>query len=483
MTMGRRLLLSLGIVMALGLGVFGTVAHPQETATPPTSAANTTATPATPASPLNAGDTAWMLASAALVMLMTAPGLALFYGGLVGHRNLLSTLMHSFFLLCLIGVQWVLFGYSLSFGSGGPIGGLQFLFFKGVGQDALAGQTVPHLAFAVYQGMFAVITPALISGAIAERMRFSAYVLFTLLWSTLVYDPLAHWVWASDGWLFKLPALDFAGGTVVHVSSGVSALVACLMLGKRIGYPQKAFLPNSVTLTLIGGGLLWFGWFGFNAGSALGASGLAAQAFVNTNTAAAVTGLAWACVEWVHRGKPTVLGSVTGAVAGLVAITPAAGYVTVPAALAIGVSCAAVCYFGVNTLKPKFRYDDALDVFGVHGLGGTWGAVATGIFATKAVNPGGADGLLAGNPGQLLNQLFGVAAAWVIAAVGTFVILSAVRLVTPLRVSQEDELSGLDLALHGEVASNTTPAGTMSMAESSHDSAAPVGRPSPVLGA
>jgi Amt family ammonium transporter len=411
---------------------------------------------------LNSGDTAWLLASAALVMLMTAPGLALFYGGLVGHRNLLSTLMHSFFLLCMISVQWVLLGYSLAFGSGGPLGGLQFLFFKDVGQDPLAGQTVPHLAFAVYQGMFAVITPALISGAIAERMRFSAYVLFTLLWATLVYDPLAHWVWASDGWLFKLPALDFAGGTVVHVSSGVSALIACLMIGKRVGYPQKGFLPNSITLTLIGGGLLWFGWFGFNAGSALGASGLAAQAFVNTNTAAAVTGLVWALIEWAHRGKPTVLGSVTGAVAGLVAITPAAGFVTVPASLAIGIGCALVCYFGVNYLKPKLGYDDSLDVFGVHGLGGTWGALATGIFATKTVNAAGADGLLAGNAQQFLNQVYGVGTAWAIAVVGTFVIVSLVRMVTPLRVSEEVELSGLDLALHGEVASNVMTVGTRS---------------------
>jgi Amt family ammonium transporter len=448
MTSARRLVWILGMVTALGLLVPGPRVHAQETGGAP--------------AVVSAGDTAWLLASAALVMLMTAPGLALFYGGLVGHRNLLSTLMHSFFLLCLVSVQWVLLGYSLAFGSGGLVGGLQYLFFKDVGQDALAGQTIPHLAFAVYQGMFAVITPALISGAIAERMRFSAYVLFTLLWATLVYDPLAHWVWASDGWLFKRPALDFAGGTVVHVSSGVSALVACLMIGKRVGYPHKAFLPNSITLTLIGGGLLWFGWFGFNAGSALGAGGLAAQAFVNTNTAAAVTGLAWAFIEWAHRGKPTVLGSVTGAVAGLVAITPAAGFVTVPASLVIGVVCAAVCYCGVNFLKPRLGYDDSLDVFGVHGLGGTWGALATGIFATRSVNPAGADGLLAGNAPQLLNQLLGVGAAWALAALGTFVILSVVRRVTPLRVSEEEEVSGLDLALHGEVASNVTPMATMS---------------------
>ncbi len=406
------------------------------------------------------GDTAWLLTSAALVMAMTAPGLALFYGGLVGQRNLLSTLMHSFFLVCLISIQWVFFGYSLAFGSGGLLGGTEFLLFSGVGQDPIPGQTVPHLAFAAYQCMFAVITPALISGAIAERMRFSVYMAFTLLWATIVYDPLAHWVWASDGWLFKRPALDFAGGTVVHVSSGVSALVACLILGKRTGYPQRAFPPHNLTLTVVGGALLWFGWFGFNAGSALAGSGLAAQAFVNTNTAAAMTGLAWVTIEWIHRGKPTVLGCVTGAVAGLVAITPAAGYVTVRASLLIGLGGAIVCYFGVNYLKPKLGYDDALDVFGVHGLGGSWGALATGIFATKAVNPAGADGLLAGNPGQVVNQLVGIGAGWGLAIAGTFVILKALALIGPLRVGQEDELAGLDLALHGEAAWNPVPEGS-----------------------
>jgi Amt family ammonium transporter len=431
------------LVLVLGSCVFAGMAQAQEAAAPPAAA-----------STLNSGDTAWLLASAALVMMMTVPGLALFYGGLVGQKNLLSTLMHSFFLLCLISVQWVLFGYSLFWGSGSLVGGSEFLFFRGVGQDPIPGQTVPHLAFAIYQCMFAVITPALISGAIAERMKFSAYVLFTLLWATLVYDPLAHWVWAADGWLLKKPALDFAGGTVVHISSGISALVACLMLGKRIGHPKRAFMPHSITLTVIGAGLLWFGWFGFNAGSALGASGLAAQAFVNTNTAAAVTGLAWALTEWVHRGKPTMLGAATGAVAGLVAITPAAGYVTVPASILIGLGCTVLCYLGVNFLKPKFGYDDALDVFGVHGLGGTWGALATGLFATKAVNPTGADGLFAGNPAQLWNQLVGVATGWGLAIVGTVVILSLVKLVTPLRATEEEELGGLDLALHGENAYN-----------------------------
>jgi ammonium transporter, Amt family len=411
---------------------------------------------------LNSGDTAWLLTSAALVMLMTAPGLALFYGGLVNHRNFLSTLMHSFFLLCLISVQWMLFGYTLSFGPDqrGLIGGLDFLFFGGVGQEPIAGQTIPHLAFAIYQGVFAIITPALITGAFAERMRFGAFVLFSLLWATLVYDPLAHWVWGG-GWLMKMGALDFAGGTVVHISSGVSALVAAIVIGKRKGYPQRPFPPHSVPMTLLGGSLLWFGWFGFNAGSALGASGLAASAFVCTHMAAAVCGLVWALTEWVHRGKPTVLGCVTGAVAGLVAITPAAGYVTVPAALVIGIGCAIVCYFGVNFLKPRFGYDDSLDVFGVHGIGGTWGALATGIFATKAVNPAGADGLLAGNAGQLGTQFIGVAAGWGAAIVGTFVILKLVGAITPLRVAAEEEDAGLDIALHGEVAYNQVSPGTV----------------------
>ncbi len=403
---------------------------------------------------VNSGDTAWLLVSAALVMLMTAPGLALFYGGLVSQRNMLSTLMHSFFLLCLISVQWVVFGYSLSFAPGGFLGGLGYAFFSGVGQGAAPlAAGVPHLAFAIYQGMFAVITPALITGAFAERMKFSVFVAFSLLWATLVYDPLCHWVWGG-GWLGNRGALDFAGGTVVHVSSGVSALVAALMIGKRLGYPKRSFPPHSLTLTLLGGSLLWFGWFGFNAGSALGANGLAASAFVTTHVAAATTGLAWALIEWVHRKKPTVLGAVTGAVAGLVAITPAAGYVTVPSAMAIGLGCALVCYLGVNLLKPRFGYDDSLDVFGVHGLGGTWGAIATGLFATTSVNPAGRDGLFYGNPGQLWTQVTAVAAGWALAIVGTVVILGGIRLFTSLRVTDEEEVTGLDLSLHGEAAYN-----------------------------
>ena len=434
---------------------------------------------AAPAPAVSSGDTAWILASAALVMMMTAPGLALFYGGLVSQRNMLATLMQSFFLLCLISVQWVVVGYTLSFGAdkGGLIGGFGFWMFNGVGQDPITGQTIPHLAFAIYQGMFAVITPALITGAVAERMRFPAFVLFSLLWATLIYDPLAHWVWGG-GWLMKAGALDFAGGTVVHISSGVSALVACIVLGKRLGFPKSVQPPHSLTLTLVGGALLWFGWFGFNAGSALGSGGLAASAFVVTNTCAAVTGLAWSAIEYFHRGKATVLGAVTGAVAGLVAITPAAGYVTVGSSLLIGIGCAIVCYLGCNVLKAKFGYDDSLDVFGVHGLGGTWGAIATGIFATKAVNPAGADGLLAGNPGQVTAQLIGVAAGWGLAIVGTFVLLKVVGLITPLRVSDEDEMAGLDISQHGEVAYHLPGPGAVAIPHASaQQAAAPLAGP------
>jgi ammonium transporter, Amt family len=413
------------------------------------------------AASVNAGDTAWLLISSALVMLMIAPGLALFYGGLVSQRNVLSTLMHSFFLLCMISVQWVIWGYSLSFGAdkGGFIGGLDYLFFRGVGSEAAGSATYPHLAFAMFQAMFAVITVALITGAFAERMRFTAFIIFSLLWATFIYDPLAHWVWGG-GWLMKLGALDFAGGTVVHISSGVSALVAAIVIGRRAGYPGKVLPPHNLLLTVIGASLLWFGWFGFNGGSALGANGLAALAFAVTNIAAATAGLGWTFIEWLHRGKPTLLGAVTGAVAGLVAITPASGYVTVPASLAIGIGAAIVCYVGIYGLKPRFGYDDALDVFGVHGLGGTWGAIATGIFATKSVNSAGADGLLYGNPGQLLNQIISVLASWALAAVGTFVILKVISVVTPLRVTVEEEITGLDLVLHGEVAYNFLPPGT-----------------------
>jgi Amt family ammonium transporter len=402
---------------------------------------------------VNSGDTAWILTSTALVLLMTVPGLALFYGGLVGRRNVLATCMHSFFMLCVVSLQWTMVGYTLAFGAdnGGLVGGLGYFGFEGVGPEPLAGMTIPHIAFAMYQCAFAIITVALITGAFAERMRFGAFIAFATAWTTLVYDPLAHWVWGG-GWLQTLGALDFAGGTVVHVSSGVSALVAAYVVGRRVGFPERVAKPNSVLFTFVGAGLLWFGWFGFNAGSALSAGGLAAMAFAATNTAAAAAAIAWTTIEWRRDGRPTALGAVTGAVAGLVAITPAAGYVTVPAAVAIGAVASVVCYAGIAFLKPRLGYDDSLDVFGVHGIGGVWGALATGIFASSAVNPAGADGLLLGNPALLGKQAIAVLACGGAAAVATFVILKAISLVSPLRVTEAEEAAGLDVAVHGEVA-------------------------------
>jgi ammonium transporter, Amt family len=403
---------------------------------------------------INTGDTAWVLASAALVMLMT-PGLALFYGGMVRRKNALGTLMQSFICLGLISVQWVLFGYSLAFAKGSPfLGNLAHVGLSGVGAEpnsAYAG-TIPVQAFMIYQAMFAIITPALISGAFAERMKFSAYVAFVLLWATLVYDPLAHWVWGDGGWLRTMGALDFAGGTVVHISSGVSALVCVLVMGKRRGYPGSDMRPHNLTMTLLGTGLLWFGWFGFNGGSALGANALAVSAFTVTNMAAASAALAWMFIEWKHRGEPTVLGACSGAVVGLVAITPASGFVGVIPALIIGAVGSAICYAAVM-LKPRFGYDDSLDTFGVHGVGGTVGALLTGVFASVAINPAGADGLLAGNSGLLLKQLAGVGATVGYAAVMTFVILKVVDvLFGGLRVKEQQEEEGLDLTQHGELA-------------------------------
>ncbi|GAC1461582.1 MAG: ammonium transporter [Candidatus Limnocylindrales bacterium] len=399
---------------------------------------------------INAGDTAWVLMSAALVMLMT-PALGFFYAGLVGKRNALSTLTHSFFILCLVSVQFVLVGYSLAFGPdvAGLIGNLDWAALNGVGivpnTDYAPG--VPHEAYMVFQLMFAVITPALITGAIAERITFKAFVVFTLLWSTLVYAPIAHWVWGTGGWLHTLGALDFAGGTVVHVSSGVSALVAALVVGRRLVKTE----PHDVTMTILGAGLLWFGWFGFNAGSALSAGGLAANAFVVTNTAAAMGGLTWLTVSWIHRGQPSALGAALGAVAGLVAITPASGYVTPSAAIVIGLGAGVFCYLAV-LLRPRLRVDDALDVWAVHGIGGTWGAIATGLFATVAVNSAAADGLFAGNPEQLLKQAIAVGATWLYAGVATAVIVKAIQLTIGLRVHERDEVLGLDRSQHGEIA-------------------------------
>ena len=401
---------------------------------------------------INAGDTAWVLTSSALVMLMT-PGLAFFYGGMVRRKNILGILMQCFTALCLISVVWVLYGYSLAFGPGNPfIGGLEWAGLKGVGLEPYAdySATIPHQAFMIFQAMFAIITPALIIGAFAERMKFGAFVLFLLLWVTLVYAPVCHMVWAVGGYLRTMGALDFAGGTVVHINAGIAALVTALVIGKRRGYENKPMAIHNLPFTVLGAALLWFGWFGFNAGSALAANGLAANAFVVTNTAAAAAGLSWALLEWKLSGKPTMFGMVTGAVAGLVAITPAAGFVNVMGALAIGLSVSVVCYFGVGIIKPKLGYDDALDAFGVHGIGGAWGALMTGVFATKTVNSAGADGLLYGNPIQLWIQVKAVVITIVYAAVVTFIIYKVIDVIVGVRVNNEDEAMGLDLTQHHE---------------------------------
>ena len=415
---------------------------------------STTEQPA-PAAKIDSGDTAWLLTSSALVLLMTAPGLALFYGGMVRQKNALATIMQSFIVLALISVQWVLWGYSLAFGPdrGGIVGGLDWFGLRGVGLQPNPdyAATVPHQAYMVFQLMFAVITPALITGTFAERMKFSTFIVFTLVWATLIYDPLAHWVWGTGGWLKRAGALDFAGGTVVHISSGVSALAAALVIGRRRGYGRDPMPPHNLPLTVAGASLLWFGWFGFNAGSALTAGALATSAFVVTNTATAAAALGWMFTEWTARGKPTVLGAASGAVAGLVAITPASGYVSPMASIVIGAVAGFLCYHACN-LKAKFGYDDSLDVVGVHGVGGTWGALATGLFAWKAINPDGGDGLLHGNPGQVWVQLTAIAASWVFAFVGTFVILKVLDVLMGLRVSEQDEAAGLDLSQHSETA-------------------------------
>ena len=403
---------------------------------------------------INGADTAWVLLSTALVMLMT-PALGLFYGGMVRQKNVLSTLMHSFFMLALISVQWVLFGYSLAFGpdKGGVIGGLEWIGLTGVGLEPnpTYAATIPHQAFMIYQMMFAVITPALISGAFAERKRFKSFIIFSLAWSTLVYDPVAHWVWADGGWLRSLGALDFAGGTVVHITSGVSALVCALVLGRRLGYGKEAMEPHDTTMTFIGTALLWFGWFGFNAGSALGSGGLAVSAFVNTNSAAAMAALAWMTASWLRHKRPSIMGASAGAVAGLVGITPAAGFVTPMGALLIGFIAGGGCFFVVEYVV-RGRVDDALDVFGVHGIGGLLGALLVGVFATKAINPAGADGLLLGNFKQLGVQALTVGVVALYSAGMTWGILKVIDLVVGLRVSQSDEQLGLDSTQHGEVA-------------------------------
>jgi ammonium transporter, Amt family len=405
------------------------------------------------ASKISAGDTAWVLTSSALVLLMTAPGLALFYGGMVRRKNVLATLMQSFILAALISVQWAIYGYSLAFSPWHSlIGGLQWAGLCGVSaNDPYAGYaaTIPHQAYMVFQCMFAIITPALITGAFAERISFSGFLVFSLLWATLIYDPLAHWVWGVDGWIHRLGALDFAGGTVVHISSGVSALAAALMIGERRGYPREPMLPHNLTLTITGAGLLWVGWFGFNAGSAVAANGLAVSAFVATNLGAAAATLGWMFTEWWTTGKPTVLGAASGAVAGLVAITPASGFVSPIPAIIIGAGAGAICY-GAVRMKRRFGYDDALDVVGVHGVGGSWGALATGLFASVAVNSAGANGLFYGNPKQFFIQLIAVVASISFAFIGSLILLKVTDAVVGLRVADDDEVMGLDLSQHDE---------------------------------
>lgn len=405
---------------------------------------------------INSGDTAWVLMSTALVMLMTAPGLAFFYGGLVRRKNVLATMMQSFFILCLLSIQWILWGYSLAFGPdcGHFIGSLAWLGLKGVGMapNPDYAATIPHLLFMVYQMMFAVITPALITGAFAERIRFSTFAVFTLLWATLVYDPVCHWVWGAGGWLRNMGALDFAGGTVVHVSSGISALVCALVMGKRRGYGREPMPPHNLPLTILGASLLWFGWFGFNSGSALGANELAIWAFIATNTAAAAAALTWMFIEWKVTGKPTILGGATGAVAGLVAITPAAGFVSPMSAILIGIAVGLVCYIAVAVIKLKLSYDDSLDAFGVHGVGGTVGALLTGLFAQKLINPAGNNGLLFGNAAQFGIQAIGVIATMAYSITVTFILLKVLDFVMGLRVPDEEEVVGLDITQHEESA-------------------------------
>jgi Amt family ammonium transporter len=405
--------------------------------------------------PIDTGDTAWILISAALVMLMT-PGLAFFYGGLVRRKNMLSVLMQCFMVLCIISIQWVVCGYSLSFGPDkhSIIGGLECFFLKGVGMEPSSAYacTVPHEVFMMFQMMFAVITPALIIGAFAERMRFSAFCAFVLLWATIVYDPIAHWIWGMGGFLRNLGALDFAGGAVVHINAGMSALVAALVLGKRRGYPGSISPPHNLPFAMLGAGLLWFGWFGFNAGSALKAGALAGSAFTATHIAGATAGATWAMLDWLKFKKPTTLGMITGAIAGLAAVTPASGFVTPAGAIWIGIGAGVFPWLAVTCIKGPLGYDDSLDAFGVHGIGGIWGVIATGIWATKTINSDGANGLLYGNPAQLWIQIKVVVVTVVYSLVVGFVLLKFVDVVMKLRVSDHEERIGLDLTQHREAA-------------------------------
>ena len=404
------------------------------------------------ASKIDTGDTAWILVSTALVMLMT-PGLALFYGGMVRGKNVLGTIMQSFIAIAVISVQWILIGYSLSFGPDlhGIIGSLDWVGLNGVGIEPNPdyAPTIPHAAFMMYQAMFAVITPALITGAFAERMKFSAYLLFILLWSTIVYDPVAHWVWGAGGWLKKMGTLDFAGGIVVHLISGISALAAALIIGKRKGYLQEAMYPHNLPMTVLGAGLLWFGWFGFNAGSALSAGALSTMAFVATHTSAVSATVTWMIIEWLHRGKPTMFGAATGSIAGLATITPASGFVSPMSALIIGLAAGAVCYAALN-IKGKIGYDDSLDAFGVHGIGGILGTFATGLFAQTLINPSGNNGLFFGNQKLLFYQMIAILITAAYSFIMTAIILKTLDKTLGLRVDEESEASGLDISQHGE---------------------------------
>jgi len=401
---------------------------------------------------IDSGDTAFILLSAALVMLMT-PGLAMFYGGMVRKKNVLGTIMHSFVAIALVSIQWVLIGYSLSFGPdiGGIIGDLSWIGLTGVGIEPNPdyAATIPHIAFMIYQAMFAVITPALIAGAFAERMKFSAFLVFTLLWTTIVYDPVAHWVWGSGGWLKNIGALDFAGGIVVHITSGISALAAALLVGRRKGYLREPMPPHNLPMTVLGAGLLWFGWFGFNAGSALSSGGLSAMAFVVTHIAAVSATLIWVIIEWLHRGKPTMFGAATGSIAGLATITPASGFVGPMPALVIGLAAGTFCYVSLN-MKGKLGYDDSLDAFGVHGIGGILGTLGAGLFAEKLINPAGADGLFFGNPHQLVVQIMAIAVVAAYSFIISIVLLKLIDWTLGLRVTDEEEMMGLDLSQHEE---------------------------------
>ncbi len=448
-----KVLLTALLLMAGGAVLFGADAQ--------TPVAAPAAATVAAVSKVNGGDTAWVLVSAALVMMMTVPGLAFFYGGLVRKKNVLSILMQCFAIMCLISIHWVVIGYSLSFGPDvggkGLIGSLSWAFLNGVGLEPhdFYATTIPHQAFMIFQCMFAVITPALIIGAFAERLKFSSFCVFTLLWATFVYDPLAHWVWANGGILGTaggMGALDFAGGTVVHINAGMAALAAVLILGRRKGFPEKISPPHNLPFAVLGAGLLWFGWFGFNAGSALAANGLAVNAFVVTHIGAAIAGITWAVMDYIFNKRPTVLGIITGAVAGLVAITPASGFVNLAGAFGVGIGAGVICYLSVAFLKPRFHYDDSLDAFGVHGVGGIWGAIATGIFATTSVNKDGANGLLYGNPMQLWIQIKVVIITMVFSFVASFILFKLVDAVMGLRVSDHEERIGLDLSEHREAA-------------------------------